>query len=151
MKSLVERFRDQGLEPRSYSGRAMYGKQCVGVSGDRSEMNSAIEGIIGDCLQEAYDRGIEEQENENDSDVYENASLDELKEFTSDLLCYREDQLGLGVVYYWPRIEWEDEDEAVIENTGEEIIDGHDEEVWIDPAGGHHTNHPDHDPLKQYE
>ena len=23
--------------------------------------------------------------------------------------------------------------------------------TWVDPAGGVHSNHPDHDPLKQYE
>lgn len=137
MKSLVERFRDQGLESRSYSGRGMYGKQCVGVSGDRSEINNAIKDIIGDCLQEVRDRVIEEQENGYDSAyVYDNASLDELKRFTSDLLCYKEDQLGLGIIYYWPRIEWKDE--AVIESTGEVTEDGPDDDgMWVDPADGY--------------
>lgn len=118
MKSLIERFRDAGLEPRSYSGRAMYGKQCVGVSGDRSELENAIKDIINDCLQEAFDRGAEEESISNEEEmtqkeleVNEYASLDELQEFVGKLLNYKQDQLGLGMIYYWPSIEWEEEEE----------------------------------------
>ena len=39
--NLIEKLRDHGLEPRSYSGRAMYGKECVGVSGEIRELNNS--------------------------------------------------------------------------------------------------------------
>lgn len=44
--ALIAALQDAGLKPRSYSGRAMYGKSCVGVAAD-----SAFE--IGEALKAA--------------------------------------------------------------------------------------------------
>lgn len=37
-KALITRLRNAGYRPRSYSGRGMFGAECVGVSLDRGEV-----------------------------------------------------------------------------------------------------------------
>jgi hypothetical protein len=74
----VQRFIDvleeAGYEPTSYSGRGMYGKFCVSVQGD-------------------------------DVSVWEVARslrLNHLADEDLDIPEPRQDQLGLGIVLYWP-------------------------------------------------
>lgn len=68
-------------EPRPYSGRAMYGKQCVSISGDYclSEWEIALQiGYLARCF------GIDAR----------------------DIGTPHTDSLGRGTVIYWPRYEW---------------------------------------------
>ena len=74
---LIEIIRDHGLKARSYSGRGMYGAECVGV-----DVDSAGEVM---CLA----RDMED-------------SFGKVLEPTFD-------NMGLGLIAYWPRVRWPDD------------------------------------------
>ena len=74
----LDALEQAGYEPRSYSGRGMYGKQCVSVSGDNVS---------------AWDIAY--------ALWYNNLDEDDL-----DVPEPHQDQLGLGIVLYWPSYEW---------------------------------------------
>lgn len=82
---------DLDIEARRYSGRGMYGNECVGIVVD-----DVVETII-EIVRSAY-------ANNN----YLHFWLDELKD-------YRTDDMGLQMILYFPRIKWEgsvNEDES---------------------------------------
>lgn len=89
-------------KPRWYSGRGMYGKQCVGVDIDRlSDLVLAFVVVAG---RAGY--------NDDDKDI--EAIADLAKGFLTDTM-------GRGMIVYWPNVAWEggneepsdtDEDEA---------------------------------------
>ena len=77
VQKFIDVLEEAGYEPESYSGRNMYGKCCVSV-------NNAISS-------------------------WEIARALWLNNFDSDDLDIpepRQDQLGLGIVLYWPSYEW---------------------------------------------
>jgi len=78
VNNLIEALEEAGYEPRSYSGRGMYGKCCVSVSGD-----DVSEWDIARALW------------------FNNFDQEDL-----DIPAPRQDQLGLGIVLYWPSFEW---------------------------------------------
>jgi hypothetical protein len=76
VEKFVEALESYGYDPQSYSGRGMYGKCCVSVH-DASAWE-----IAKDLFSEGEDGAFN--------------SLPEP----------RQDQLGLGIVLYWPSYEW---------------------------------------------
>ena len=87
---LIELIEEAGREARSYSGRGMYGEQCVGVDLDNAS--------------EIFGLGVE----------MANYAVDDERE---DLASLRStwDSMGLGVIIYFPGVRWpkgRDEDEA---------------------------------------
>jgi hypothetical protein len=90
-------WRHGELIPRSYSGRGMYGKQCVGVTldGDGSSFQ------LGAAVSAAF------------FDLDEDEALDNIADLARLRVC--EDSMGRGVIVYWPSVEWpadvEEEDE----------------------------------------
>lgn len=81
MKELIE---CAGYEPYDgYSGRFMYGQQCLGMVCDDPV------GAILDLIEQAV----------NDGD-----DMDELREIIATLRNYRSDSLGLSTIVYWPSI-----------------------------------------------
>jgi hypothetical protein len=78
VKQFIEALEQSGFEPSAYSGRGMYGKQCVSINGDDV---SAWE--VARCLW------------------YNNFEEDDL-----NIPEPRQDQLGLGIVLYWPSYDW---------------------------------------------
>lgn len=79
-----------------YSGRGMYGKRCVGISGSMGE----CQGAIAEAIVLA---GIDSQK------VQMGSSREETDEFyrqlVHTLLNYSEDSMGMGVILYWPQLE----------------------------------------------
>lgn len=73
-----------GHDARSYSGRGMYGKRCVGVTIDGSLL-----GFLADLVEEC-------------EDTHDGAIL---------MRAAQTDQMGRGTIVYWPRAEWLDEDD----------------------------------------
>lgn len=89
-KDFIKLLEDAGLEPRSYSGRGMYGKECVGVStGDviKTIVDIARESLY--LLEDGSDRDTQEV-----LDILEDSSTD---------------QLGLNSILYWRDMEWIEE------------------------------------------
>jgi hypothetical protein len=81
-KALIDALEDAGYDPCAYSGRGMYGKECVCVKGDISGWE------VAKALWYAND----------DNEIV-------------DAPEPRQDQLGLGIVLYWPSYEWPKERE----------------------------------------
>lgn len=75
---LTEALRTVDLEPQSYSGRGMYGRQCVSVKGSSQK----------DLISRIVMCGLEPEQ------------VGQLIQMS------HADSLGLGVVIYWPSIEW---------------------------------------------
>ena len=81
---------------KDYSGRGMYGRNCVGISGSMGDCQAAIaEAII--------QAGIDSQT------VQLGSSREETDEFfrqsVRTLLDYNEDSMGRGVILYWPNLQ----------------------------------------------
>jgi hypothetical protein len=75
-------YEDNELEARSYVGRAMYGKQCLGV-----ELPKGME--IGQFVAAMLEFSETKQDNEDLITAFENM---------------RQDSMGLGTIVYFPRI-----------------------------------------------
>lgn len=90
---------------RSYSGRGMNGKRCVGVDLDQP---SDVGALFAECIRHAA---------ENPDDAEELADM---------AGSYSQDSMGKGVIIYWPNIAWEggDDDEEPCEECGGDWRDG---------------------------
>lgn len=75
---LIEAIAQAGHEAQAYSGRGMYGKQCVGVTVDDDASMWDLAFDLGKAQGEDGDR----------------------------IPGPRTDSMGLRMIVYWPRIEW---------------------------------------------
>lgn len=94
LQKALEFVRQEGnveFNIRSYSGRAMYGKSCLAITGDNMSLI-----LLG---MEIARYNIEAEENDI-NDVVDEADVD----------SYRQDSMGLGSVIYWPRIPFSGEE-----------------------------------------
>ena len=82
VKRFIEALRDAGFIPTAYSGRSMFGKQCVSVSTDEDSEDVSAWNVA---------RALWYQTDED-----EELNIPEP----------RQDSLGLGIVLYWPSYEW---------------------------------------------
>mgnify|MGYP003533288648 FL=1 len=82
---------DTGYSVRSYSGRGMYGKSCLGFETTRYQNSiQAVAEIIGNLAETCrFDEELE---------------LQDFIEMFSDV---QQDSLGLGQIIYFPDIAWE--------------------------------------------
>lgn len=87
VQRIKEAFEDAGFEPRSYSGRSMYGEECLAVLGD-----SAI-GILLSTIRDFAGSGA--------------FDTSEIVELIDQLTDYRTDQLGMREIIYWPQLKWD--------------------------------------------
>jgi hypothetical protein len=88
----AERFQelaeDAGYHVRKYSGRSMYGRQCVGIELDRGQSEAEMAAKI---MLEAHND--DERELEDLVDLFGGT---------------RGDSMGRGSIVYWPELEWAD-------------------------------------------
>ena len=94
MKQLQKILETNGYDCQSYSGRAMYGKTCLGVviSSEQSQFEMGL--MVGLGLVDCWAGDIEAVKN------------------------VRSDSMGLGTVVYWPNIEY---DESLSVDNSEKI------------------------------
>jgi hypothetical protein len=97
---LIELLEDAECEPRSYSGRGMYGRRCVAVVPD----SYSSEGHVA-ALTMLYAADETEQQ--------------ELVTIWRDV---QSDGMGRGIVIYFPNIEWPAD--AVVSRRQEDDDDG---------------------------
>jgi len=100
---------ETGMSP--YSGRGMYGKSCVSISGESRELQRTIAHVLESFLADAFERGQEEEANRRLEDgeepmEYEYPELHELQEMARTLVSFSSDAMGLNQVYYWPSVKW---------------------------------------------
>jgi hypothetical protein len=100
LKALISLAEEGVIEraPRSYSGRGMYGKQCIGVTTDTSEFELGV-------------RLMDHISNSSHMDVLD---LDLLINVSSD-------SMGRSVIIYWPGTEWEDSFDDMVAHLKEDM------------------------------
>lgn len=87
---------------KSYSGRGMYGAECVGIVGSHQQCMSIIAEVIKE-LHSVGDDGFDDN--------------------VDELMCFETDSMGRDMIYYWPQIQWEgepDEDEFLMAKNYED-------------------------------
>jgi hypothetical protein len=94
-----------GDRVQTYSGRGMYGKECISISGSKAECRRIISNMIGatliyDLLDQADANFVADTQQ---FDMEREACA--VNDAINVLLDWSEDSLGHGVVYYWPAIE----------------------------------------------
>ena len=87
MATLKEILQAAGYEPRSYSGRGMYGKECIGVTVE------SVQQLFQAILRAAHDN--EEMDMLFDDQIFADANWD---------------NMGRDYIVYWPNEGWTNED-----------------------------------------
>ena len=95
---LIDLLEGYDFEARSYSGRGMYGKQCVGVVVERE---TKLLGVVAEMVAEATD--------DEDRDLLVGA-----------FQRYEIDSLGRDSILYFPRVPWPEKQAAADEDEDEE-------------------------------
>ena len=86
---------DNDIEPHPhYSGRGMYGKQCVGVVGGSAQLVVFLLRCVPKIDQKFSIDVIEYADGRNDYDV----------EFSDEWLNMKTDSMGRDTIYYWPGV-----------------------------------------------
>lgn len=83
--TLVEAFESAGCDVRSYSGRGMYGRACLGVVTEENPAAFAIGLAMG---------------------LLENYEKEEVAELLQVLDSPETDSMGNDTIVYWPRVKW---------------------------------------------
>lgn len=107
---------------RTYSGRGMYGKQCFGFDANQDKSPTTL-------LAELIEYALNEYglvSHDDGSAFYDLRSFIEL--FTNHEM--KQDNLGMGMIYYFPTLEWgddtEDEDignaEPIDEDDAQDVL-----------------------------
>lgn len=97
VKQMNEEEGDDSIKVRSYSGRGMYGATCLGITTDRyTNPHDVIMKIVVQFVEE----------NHEDKNF-----LFKFRELTDCLQNPKQDSMGLGIVTYFPDIDWEEDDE----------------------------------------
>lgn len=106
-KKLIGAIKSAGYEARCYSGRGMFGKECVGVEIPQDESALALAAKL---VLAVFDE-------DGDEEAYN---------FTSDLADLRvsEDAMGLDAIVYFPRITWPEELDSEDEDEDEHDCEG---------------------------
>lgn len=91
-QSLFLALKAIGEKPRSYSGRGMFGKCCVGVPVQRGQRGTLLLGL-----------GFEAARINSAASAAADAPLDVARLGES----LRSDALGLGEILYWPSMAWD--------------------------------------------
>ena len=102
-----EQIGDDSVTIRSYSGRGMYGKTCVAITGSMSDCQRVIAEVLKEAAQSVFDDAINLDNpdcNAATQAVYE--KNDQLSALIEKLVNFSWDSMGLDVVVYWPRMEW---------------------------------------------
>jgi hypothetical protein len=108
----------------TYSGRGMYGRQCVGIVGSMAECQLVIAQVIK-TLSMALSRVAKESVDPDYS-----ATEDDLADTENDfdlainsLMNFSQDNMGLDVILYWPNLEPIFEENQEIELHDAELED----------------------------
>jgi hypothetical protein len=112
-KKLIGLIEEAGYEARSYSGRGMYGRQCVGAELERSM--SAFTFAL-ELTRAALDSATSE---DPAGEVYE--LIDQLTQLRTS-----SDSMGLDTILYFPDVKWEKPEDDTDEDD-EEADDYQDE------------------------
>lgn len=108
LQLLLERT-DLADNLRSYSGRAMYGKECLGVD--------VPQGGLGGFVADVIDAAVEWTQDEPDGD----RDMGDVAQAFRDM---RTDSMGLGTIVYFPRVPFVGDDGEETADTEDADDDG---------------------------
>lgn len=95
LQKAIEEIGDDGAKLyESYSGRGMYGRNCIGITGSKTECNT----VIGEAIKLAAADMSDEVITSGDFDV-----------LIDKLLGHAEDSMGCDMIMYWPSVAFEGE------------------------------------------
>lgn len=98
-KDVKDACESMGYQARSYSGRGMYGRACLGIEVPRGISTSSL----------AFKLAIE----------LKAIGAEDAIDFLMNR-DWNQDSMGLGSIIYIPSLSWEDEEESEEENVEEE-------------------------------
>jgi len=102
---LIQTIRDEDYEPQSYSGRGMYGEECVAfVADSQVSTHGALIDVCSNIVQQIEDDTL---------------SPEEAIHMMSYMQDVRTDSLGRGTIVYFRNVPWDPDFEAS-ENEEEE-------------------------------
>lgn len=84
--TLINIIDNSGFSARDYSGRGMYGKECIAVCGNVAEVIARM----------MYEASLEMDQCE-------------LDEFAEEIGKCHTDSMGRSTILYWPQFEWPSE------------------------------------------
>lgn len=92
----LQEYQGSGVRfTNDYSGRGMYQRQCVGITGSPSECAEAITRTV--CQLRAKFKTVQMGSSEEEQDqIFEEA--------VASLLDPRSDSMGRGIIQYWPEL-----------------------------------------------
>ena len=96
-KKVVKDMEYAGLDPslhESYSGRGMYGKTTVGISGDDFSEDDLHEFFLYTIAEEL------DNENADNGPISYMGALDDLLSRLKEVFPTRKDSMGLGTIFY---------------------------------------------------
>lgn len=109
---LQEIIESLDYETRPYSGRAMYGKQCLGVRLDNDDKLLELGAAIAETvMQQAYDIAIEDSFEKEEIIHLENFQPRIDPEILKQIKNAKLDNLGKGYILYFPNVEYKDDEE----------------------------------------
>lgn len=108
IKDAVEQYGDEDAVSfrNDYSGRGMYGRQCVGIVGDESTCMK----IVGQVIKDAHAQGMDF----------------EFDEAVDTLLDSCRDSMGRDIIVYWPEVAPLEEREPEHDGQPDEAQEWHD-------------------------
>jgi hypothetical protein len=105
---------EESVSVRSYSGRGMFGRECVAITGDVRSCQELIAEVIKQATSEVIDQAASLDDDSSDREMESfHHEQSQLMKLIDTLTAYSYDSLGLGVVWYWPKEQW-------VESEGEE-------------------------------
>lgn len=87
IQEIAENGDDDTRFRADYSGRGMYGRQCVGIVGDSTCLQQVIAQVIKDAHRQSDDLDLD------------------FDDVVDALLDYSEDSMGRDRIFYWPSIQ----------------------------------------------
>lgn len=91
-----------------YSGRGMYGRRCVGLTGNRQDVNAAIAEVIKMAVQELFTETVDADGEETTALYNKNDDVQQ----AIDILVgeQQQDSMGFDIIVYWPDLQWPEEE-----------------------------------------
>lgn len=87
-----------------YSGRGMFGRKCIGMSGTDSDINTVISETLQMAVQDLFTDTVD-LDGEDTTAVYN--KNDDVQQAIATLLGRSaRDSMGRGTIVYWPQVEW---------------------------------------------
>lgn len=107
---IMQACEDSGeVSYRSYSGRGMFGRNCVGISSSRQQCMAIVNAVNSAMIQELFDAAVNSADNKDAA--YD--LNDQVQKAIDQLLSFETDSMGYDIIMYWPEMEFVAEDNTV--------------------------------------